>query len=471
MQQLNEGTLLQSGKYKIERVLGQGGFGITYVVKRNDGLKVAIKEFFMQGINDRLGDTVTISNSANRQSFFKQKDKFLKEARRIQSVNDEHIVKVYESFEENDTAYYAMQLVHGISLKEMLTDSLCPEEAAYDIMIQLLEALTTIHSQNIWHLDLKPENVLIDQKGDVTLIDFGASKHIDNSESLTTSSSLAMTPGFAAPEQLQGDMSKFGPWTDYYALGATLYNITTNNLPPSFDDIISEGNDAFHFADGLSDGFKHIVTWFMQPNRHNRPQSIEEIVDYLNENEEQTIQIQENKRLVLTINGHDAVDLGLSVLWSTMDIGATGEERYGECYLWGDPNGKKTRRVLNSTLIKWFTGGPSSNNIAGDIRYDTATNIWGSPWRMPTRKEFVELAQNCTWELIDNSHVKLTGPNGNYIMLDNRWHWTSESPMQSMLMFSWENSGDSIYYNLPSADLRHKNYVDFIFPIRPVAEK
>lgn len=471
MQQLAQGTRLQHGRYIINQVLGQGGFGITYMAIRTDGTYVAVKEFFMQGINDRIGNNVTISNSSNHQAFYKQKDKFLKEAKRIQSVNNKHIVKVYESFEENDTAYYAMELIRGVSLKEMLNDSLCPENVAIHIMYQTLEALTVIHSNNIWHLDIKPDNILIDREEEITLIDFGASKHIDGDAQLTTSSSLAMTPGFAAPEQLQGDMKKIGPWTDYYALGATLYNITTNRLPPSFDDIISDGDSAFHFYDGLSDNFRNIVMWFMQPNRKNRPQSINDILEIIGDKdkEEQTISISAQKPTF--IKGHEAVDLGLSVLWASWDIGASERSIFGDCYLWGDPDGKRTRKVQNSAIAKWFIGKPSSNNITGDVRYDTATNLWGKPWRMPTRKEFIELASNCTWELIDRNHVKLTGKNGNSIVLDKRWHWTSESPMTSMLLFSWDSHNDGIYYNMPSADLINKYFVDYIFPIRPVADK
>ena len=471
MQQLQQGATLQNGKYRIEKVLGQGGFGITYFAMRTDtGSQVAIKELFVQGVNDRKGNDVTISNPVYIQSFSHQKEKFSKEARRIHNIDNLHVVKVYDSFEENGTAYYAMQFIEGYSLGILLKNTIFSEEQAIDILNQLLDALSVIHSQNIWHLDIKPDNILLDNKGNVILIDFGASKHIEQNGTLTTSSSLAMTPGFAAPEQMQGDISKFGPWTDFYALGGTLYNIVTNHLPPSFDDIISEGSDAFHFASSISEEFQYIISWFMQPNRRNRPQSILEVIKLLDGDDRQ-IWLQERPRDIFPINGYNAIDLGLSVLWSTMDIGASAEGRYGDCFLWGDPNGKKTQRVLNSTFARWFCGGPSCNNIAGDIRFDTATNLWGSPWRMPSRRDFKELVDLCVWELLDNDHVKITGPNGNYIMLDKRWHWTSESPMTCMLLFSWESNDDNIYFNMPSADLRHNNYVDYIFPIRPVINK
>lgn len=117
MQQLQQGATLQNGKYRIEKALGQGGFGITYLAMRTDtGSQVAIKELFVQGINDRKGNNVTISNPVYIQSFSHQKEKFSKEARRIHNIDNPHVVKVYDSFEENGTAYYTMQFVEGYSL-------------------------------------------------------------------------------------------------------------------------------------------------------------------------------------------------------------------------------------------------------------------------------------------------------------------------------------------------------------------
>ena len=173
----------------------------------------------------------------------------------------------------------------------------------------------------------------------------------------------------------------------------------------------------------------------------------------------------------VSVNGHVAVDLGLSVLWATMDVGALNEDSYGECYLWGDPDGEKTRKVLNSFLARWFKGGPSKNKICGDYQYDTATNQWGTAWRMPTCKEFEELATQCTWELVDNNHARLTGPNGNFIVLDNRYHWTGESPFGNIVMFSWNHDNGDIRWGLPSIQNMGKDYTDLFFPVRAVANK
>lgn len=279
-QQLLPKTFLHDGMYQIEQVLGQGGFGITYRATRiKDQHPVAIKELFLQGVNERRSDdgsTVVVSNQDNTLSFEQQKNKFEKEAGRLAQLDNPHIVKVYDFFEENDTAYYVMDYFEGRSLADLARSEKISEERLDGFLGQLLSALETIHAKSIWHLDIKPANILVDSNDQAVLIDFGASKHIEQGGSMTTSSALAYTPGFAPPEQMQGTMESFGPWTDFYALGATLYKVLTMNTPPSFADILSEGENAFSFPDGVSDSMKRNIVWMMKPNRKERPQSVGE---------------------------------------------------------------------------------------------------------------------------------------------------------------------------------------------------
>jgi len=295
-QQLQPKTLLQDGRYQIEQVLGQGGFGITYRATRtDDGQSVAIKELFLQGINERWQNdshTVVVSNADNSSSFEQQKNKFEKEARRLASLNNEHIVRVHDFFEENDTAYYVMDYVEGRSLSSIMKDGVT-EQQAENYLNQLLPALKTIHEQHIWHLDIKPANILVDHAGRLVLIDFGASKHIEQGGHMTTSSALAYTPGFAPPEQLQGTMDNFGPWTDFYALGATIYQVITLQNPPSFADIISEGETAFNFQGAISDKMKGNILWMMKPNRKERPQSVEDFLKGSRQSKSQATSLHE----------------------------------------------------------------------------------------------------------------------------------------------------------------------------------
>ena len=287
MQHLQPNTTLQGGKYIIERVLGQGGFGNTYVgVNTVLEEKFAIKEFFMQGINGRdvVTGSVTVSLDGNIPQFEGQLEKFKKEALRIRALNNPQIVKVYDLFEENGTAYYVMDFVNGENLTERLKRTSKPmtEREVYEILPQILDALKTIHNAGIWHLDLKPANIMLTKEGKVRLIDFGASKQLNAQKGgATTSTAISYTNGYAPREQMEQNYEKFGPWTDIYALGATLYTLLTKKLPPlptDIDDDISEDKHiSLPFPPGVSEGMKFFILQLMHTNRMQRPQCITDV--------------------------------------------------------------------------------------------------------------------------------------------------------------------------------------------------
>ena len=233
----------------------------------------------MQGVNDRQNSSVTVSNNANSNLFAHQKRKFVKEAQRIAGLDNKHIVKVHDMFEENDTAYYVMDYIEGESLQDVITHhhGALAESSVRDYLNQILSALSAMHQHSIWHLDIKPANIMLDKNGNIVLIDFGASKQIESDGTLTVSTSLSLTQGFAAPEQLQGTLQNIGAWTDFYALGATLYVLLTRTMPPTFADIASEGSNTFHFSQNVSTQMRQMVEWMMKLNKHERPQSVDEI--------------------------------------------------------------------------------------------------------------------------------------------------------------------------------------------------
>ncbi len=316
MQHLQPNTTLQGGKYRIDRVLGQGGFGITYLAVQVSGSKnynppmlpytekqVAIKELFIggsgQAINDRRGNLVVVTNSANQASFNQQKEKFKKEALRLANLNHPNLVKVHEFFEENGTAYYVMDYIEGESLRIKLNrEGVLSENLVLKYMKQLLAALETAHRQNIWHLDIKPENIMVDRYGHVYLIDFGASKHIEQNSTLTTSLALAYTKGYCPPEladltygsqnDLVQALKEIGPWTDIYALGATMYNLLTDSIPPSSNRLYKDGRNAFSFSSNISSSTQDLIVWMMKVNRNERPQSVQNIIKFI-DNREKTI--------------------------------------------------------------------------------------------------------------------------------------------------------------------------------------
>ena len=291
MQQLKPNTTLQGGRYRIKDVLGQGGFGNTYAgLNTVFDERVAIKEFFMQGINDRDDNTgsVSVSIASNRQQFEDQREKFKKEALRIRKLNNPHIIKVHDLFEENGTAYYVMDYVDGENLAERLkrTGKPMTEQEVESILPQILDALKTVHAAGIWHLDLKPANIMIDKSGNIQLIDFGASKQLNAQKGgATTSTAISYTNGYAPREQMEQNYDKFGPWTDFYALGATLYTLLANKRPPLPTDIDDDISEDKHLALPMPAGVKgaeicNLILWLMNTNRNFRPQNVEEIEAY-----------------------------------------------------------------------------------------------------------------------------------------------------------------------------------------------
>ncbi len=306
MQHLQPNTTLQGGIYRIERVLGQGGFGNTYMATNTifDD-HVAIKEFFMQGVNgrDENSGSITIGIESNTQQFEEQREKFKKEAKRLWKLKNEHIVKVHDLFEENGTTYYVMDFIDGGSLAEKMKKTGLPftEADVRNILSQILEALKEVHQNEIWHLDLKPGNIMIDKNDNAYLIDFGASKQLRANGNMTTSTALCYTPGYAPNEQIGQMYDRFGPWTDIYALGATVYNLLTNKKPPMAIDIEENEEDAFEFLGNISMDMQKLVMWMMQPKRKARPQSVDEILTKLSitETEIRSFSKQNNEETVL----------------------------------------------------------------------------------------------------------------------------------------------------------------------------
>ena len=284
-QMLPLNSYLQWKKYRIERFISSGGFGNTYEVTNMEfEERMALKEFFMKGINERdeNSTTVSVSNNLNQATFDSQMEKFKKEARRLRKLNNPHIVQVHDMFEENGTAYYVMDYIDGESLAARLKRTKKPlsEAEALGFLHQVLDALESVHSQGIWHLDLKPGNIMVDKSGLLKLIDFGASKQMKTSDgSNATSSVICHTPGYAPTEQIEQNLNLLGPWTDLYALGGTLYNLLTCNQPPTISEMLED--DAFKYPQKVSEKTKYLIRWMMTPLRQKRPQSVADVKLFL----------------------------------------------------------------------------------------------------------------------------------------------------------------------------------------------
>ncbi len=290
MQHLSEGTLLQGGKFKIEKMLGQGGFGITYLASQTisvEGsigeikteIKLAIKEFFMKDVCNRNEDSniVSVPSVGSKELVERFKQKFIKEAHSISKLKHPHIVKVVDVFEENGTAYYVMEYHNGGSLGDLVKDgNPLSESDAVRYITQIADAVGYIHKQKVNHLDIKPGNILLDGKANGILIGFGLSKQYDEKGSTP----VGISHGYAPMEQYNpGGVSTFTPQSDIYSLGATLYKLVTGTTPPQANEIFNDGLPTLPAH--LSDGVKRAIEQSLKPRKIDRPATAEEFIALL----------------------------------------------------------------------------------------------------------------------------------------------------------------------------------------------
>ena len=295
---LQPGNTLQGGKYRIEKVLGQGSFGITYLAsyattiegalgKMAVDIKVAIKEFFMSEVNQRNEQTHGVEGSSST-IFTNYRIKFRKEAQNLASLHHPHIVQVTDVFDENNTTYYVMQYIEGMSLDSFIASK--GQVSAEDTILiaaQIGQALSYMHQRHMLHLDLKPGNIMLDKQGQVHLIDFGLSKQYDSNGEPESSTSIGMgTPGYAPIEQAnrKGQGKQFQAPIEVYAIGATVYKMLTGRRPDDASVIL---NDGFPFGFlqqlGVQQNMINAVQRAMAPQRNARIQTVTEFVQALDD--------------------------------------------------------------------------------------------------------------------------------------------------------------------------------------------
>lgn len=290
--QLQPGTVIHGthNDYRIERVLGQGSFGITYVA--NVRLKgrlgaiesaamVAIKEFFLRDVSSRNGLRVFSVSDSTLCSDYRRD--FLREAQNLSRLDNDHIVKVLETIEENNTVYYVMEYLSGGNLDQhILSHGKLSCREALDIAIQIGEALKCMHAQHMLHLDLKPLNVMRGEDGHIVLIDFGLSKCFGADGQPESSTRIGQgTTGYAPIEQHSFKKADgFMPTLDIYALGATLFKMLTGCVPPEASVVLNEGLPVDELSSaGVPPAVIALVERAMQPLRRMRHQTVGEFVD------------------------------------------------------------------------------------------------------------------------------------------------------------------------------------------------
>ena len=291
MSALNNGATLNNGKYIIDKMLGQGAFGITYLADTHTSLsgelgkmdvdvKVTVKEFFMSQMNSRSTDGTSVEHTDG--TLVKDyKRKFIREAENLSRLQHDNIVKVLEVFEENNTAYYVMEYLDGGTIDDLIrANGKLSATQTVDIIRQVCAALQYMHGNLMLHLDLKPKNIMLTSKGLVKLIDFGLSKQYNENGEPEESTSIGLgTPGYAPIEQATYRQDGSLPVTlDIYALGATMYKMLTGTVPPDSSVVLNYGLPLQPLRQArIPQQLMTVVSKAMAPTMRNRYQTVAEI--------------------------------------------------------------------------------------------------------------------------------------------------------------------------------------------------
>ena len=284
---LQQDYTLQDGKYRILKVLGQGGFGITYLaIQVRLDRKVAIKEFFMKDFCERNETTsqVTLGTAGSREKVNSCRKKFLKEAKHIANLNHPNIIRIIDDFDENSTSYYVMEYIEGGSLENKLGTTGLSMSDATRYILQVAETLKYIHKKNIAHLDIKPSNIMLNGNDEIVLIDFGVSKQYDFSTGGQTSvSPVAISSGYTPLEQYDPNgVKEFSPKPDIYSLGATYFKLLTGITPLKASEITKDFLQENLKAKGVPTAVISIICKSMEKSKENRFSDVCSFIEGLN---------------------------------------------------------------------------------------------------------------------------------------------------------------------------------------------
>lgn len=252
---LSPGTVIRN-QYRVEKVLGEGGFGVTYKVwDSKENRTAALKEYFPMEIATRAsGSQQVIPTPGSESAYERFRQDFINEAQTIYNFqNHPNIVSVTKLFQFNNTAYYVMGYIEGSDLSHSLgkhPGHRMSWEELQPIIAQTVTALKAVHTKGVIHCDISPDNIFVMRGGQIKLIDFGAAKRAMN----TQSSVVLLKRGYAPLEQMSAN-GKIGPWTDIYALAVTIYLCLTGELPPSAENRVMNDTTVWPTQKGFREPF------------------------------------------------------------------------------------------------------------------------------------------------------------------------------------------------------------------------
>ncbi|KQB96574.1 protein kinase [Loktanella sp. 1ANDIMAR09] len=239
---LPDGTALLGDQFTVERALSNGGFGITYLARDNYlDRRVVIKECYPEVFCMREGKNVLVRSDQHKEKYRTIVKMFMREARSIAKMRHPNIVGVHRIFEDNQTAYMVLDLIHGRDLLSIVNDKNkpLPPEQIKEILIKVLDAVDLVHQNDLLHRDISPDNILLDKWGSPFLIDFGAAREEASRETRAVSAVLIVKDGYS-PQEFYFAGGKQGPSSDLYALGATFYHLISGVAPPNSQTRMAE---------------------------------------------------------------------------------------------------------------------------------------------------------------------------------------------------------------------------------------
>ena len=310
-----------AGKYLIGKAIGEGGFGITYIgIDLELEARVAIKEYYPQGAaarDSRTNDGTVRSYSENTRTFFEEgREKFINEARTIAKFRElPEIVGVIDFFRENQTAYIVMEYLDGQTLKQYLkaNGGKIPAEELLRMMKPLISSLGKIHSQGLVHRDISPDNIMLMKDGSIKILDFGGAR--DFASQSGKSLSVMVKHGYAPEEQYRSHGDQ-GPWTDVYALCATMYRCITGKIPPESLDRLYEDNlkPISSFGVDCPKYIEQAITKGLSVRKDGRYQSMKELYDALYKEKPPKPPKPKNNKTKLIIAAVATVIIGIAAI-------------------------------------------------------------------------------------------------------------------------------------------------------------
>ena len=329
---LSAGAMVMD-RYRIIDLIDRGGFCYTYrAMDTRLNIEVALKEFFPHGVASRVeGNTVTVFTHTDEMNFENGKRRFLREARGLAQFNQiSGIVSVYDYFEYNSTAYIVMEFLKGQNLKRYMSGMQGNLDSAfvYDVARKMCEVLKIIHSNNVIHRDISPDNIFLCEDGTLKLIDFGALNQDYTGDNSTVT--VILKQGYAPFEQYYDD-GKQGPWTDIYALGATLYNLCTGRVPQQSVARFNQNNliPPHELNPNITRNFSMAIMKAMSLRMEDRYQSADEFENALFDEEEHPEEYYSNEYIKAGGVSDDRKEgIGSKASFAAMDDSDESEHTY-----------------------------------------------------------------------------------------------------------------------------------------------